>query len=109
MTNMEITANSVMTQVAPRMTNQCSPIAIKTMKDSNRSFALDSSSKRAAKRLDDPTLSNRAFAIFFIITILIALALLLAPRAGAASGRTQNTGNHNGNTAATAIVVKTAN
>jgi lipopolysaccharide/colanic/teichoic acid biosynthesis glycosyltransferase len=107
---MEITENSVMTQVAPRMTNQCSPIAISTVKNSNRSFALDSSSKRAAKRLHDPTLSNRAFAIFFIITILIALALLLAPKAGAGGGRTQNTGtNRNGNTAVTAIVVRTAN
>ena len=32
---------------------------------------------RTAKRLDDPMLSNRAFAIFFIVTILIALLLNL--------------------------------
>jgi fibronectin-binding autotransporter adhesin len=41
---------------------------------------------RAAKRLPDPMLSNRAFAIFFIVTILIALTLLLAPKAGAQGG-----------------------
>jgi autotransporter-associated beta strand protein len=60
-------------------------IATKTTKDSNRSFEADSSSNRRAKRFDDPALSNRAFAIFFIVTILIALALLLAPKAGAAN------------------------
>jgi autotransporter-associated beta strand protein len=40
---------------------------------------------RTAKRLHDPTLSNRAFAIFFIVTILIAIGLLLAPKAHAAN------------------------
>jgi hypothetical protein len=59
--------------------------ALNSTKDSNRSFVLDSSSNRTAKRLDDPTLSNRAFAIFFIVTILIAIMLLIAPRAGAAT------------------------
>jgi fibronectin-binding autotransporter adhesin len=67
-------------------------IAIKTMKDSNRSFAGDSSSNRTAKRLHDPTLSNRVFAIFFIVTILIALAFLLAPKAGATNRTWSNTG-----------------
>jgi lipopolysaccharide/colanic/teichoic acid biosynthesis glycosyltransferase len=38
---------------------------------------------RTAKRLPDPTLSSRAFAIFFIVTILIALALLVVPKADA--------------------------
>jgi autotransporter-associated beta strand protein len=59
--------------------------AANTLKDSNRSFALDSSSNQVAKRLDDPMLSNRAFAIFFIVTILIAISLLFAPKAGAAT------------------------
>src|SRR5438874_10388798 len=40
---------------------------------------------RTAKRLDDPMLSNRAFAIFFIVTILIVIGLLLAPKAHAAT------------------------
>jgi fibronectin-binding autotransporter adhesin len=48
-------------------------------------FALDSSGKGTAKRFPDPMLSNRAFAIFFIVTILIAMTLLLAPKAGAAT------------------------
>src|SRR5437870_4237945 len=43
----------------------------------------NSSTDRTAKRLHDPTLSSRAFAIFFIVTILIAIGLLLAPKAGA--------------------------
>jgi fibronectin-binding autotransporter adhesin len=59
--------------------------AVNPMKDSSQSFADDSSIDRRAKRLDDPTFSNRAFAIFFIVTILIAIALLLAPKAGATS------------------------
>jgi autotransporter-associated beta strand protein len=57
-------------------------------------------SNRTAKRLDDPMLSNRAFAIFFVVTILIAIGLLLAPKAGAANdlywdtnGTTPDTGN----------------
>lgn len=58
---------------------------VNTVTDSNRPFLLDSSSNQVVKRLDDPMLSNRAFAIFFIITILIAISLLLAPRAKAGS------------------------
>jgi fibronectin-binding autotransporter adhesin len=38
-----------------------------------------------AKRLHDPILSSRAFAIFFFVTILIAIAFLLAPKARAAN------------------------
>jgi hypothetical protein len=61
--------------------------------------ALDSSTNHTAmrlhghtaKRLPDPTLSSRAFAIFFIVTILIAITLLLAPKAGAANRNWQNT------------------
>lgn len=41
---------------------------------------------RAAERLPKPIFSNRAFAISFIVTILIALTLLLAPKAGADGG-----------------------
>jgi autotransporter-associated beta strand protein len=40
-------------------------------------------SRHPAKRLDDPTLSNRAFTIFFVITVLIAITLLLAPNSNA--------------------------
>ena len=39
-----------------------------------------------AKHLHDPILSNRAFEIFFGVASLIALALLLAPKATAANG-----------------------
>src|ERR1043166_1061184 len=46
----------------------------------------DSSINRRAKRLHDPTLSSRAFIIFFIVTILIAIGLLLAPKAHATNG-----------------------
>jgi len=62
-------------------------------------LALDSSTNQTAKRrhgqtgkrLDDPPLSSRAFAIFFIVTILIAITLLLAPKAGATNRNWQNT------------------
>jgi len=40
-------------------------------------ITFDSSTNRTAKRLHDPILSSRAFAIFFIVTILIALLLNL--------------------------------
>jgi hypothetical protein len=46
-------------------------------------FAPDSSLHPTAKRLQDSTLSNHAFAIFFIVTILIAITLLVASKAGA--------------------------
>jgi autotransporter-associated beta strand protein len=58
-------------------------IATKTIEDSNRSFVLDSSTNRRAKRFHDAPLSNRAFAVFFVVTILIAIGLLLAPKARA--------------------------
>jgi hypothetical protein len=62
-------------------------------------LALDSSTNQTAKRLPgqtgkrlpDPTLSSRAFAIFFIVTILIVIMLLLAPKAGATNRNWQNT------------------
>jgi autotransporter-associated beta strand protein len=46
-----------------------------------------------AKHLHDPVISNRAFAIFFGVASLIALALLFAPRAHAASGTWTLNGN----------------
>ena len=51
----------------------------------------NSSTNRTAKRFHDPTLSSRAFAIFFISTILIALALLVVPKADANNRNWQNT------------------
>ncbi len=56
-----------------------------TVKDATRSLVVDPSVNRTAKRLHDPTLSNRAFAISFIVTILIAIIFLLAPKAHAAT------------------------
>jgi hypothetical protein len=49
------------------------------------------SSNQTAKRLPDPTLSSRAFALFFIVTILIAIMLLVAPKAGATNRNWRNT------------------
>jgi fibronectin-binding autotransporter adhesin len=46
-------------------------------------FAVDRLIDRPSKRLANPTLSDRAFAIFFVVTILIAVTLLLAPKAHA--------------------------
>jgi fibronectin-binding autotransporter adhesin len=63
----------------------------------------NSSTERTAKRLPDPTLSSRAFAVFFIVTILIAISLLLAPKAGAANDLywdANGTGANTGTTAA---------
>ena len=51
----------------------------------------NSSTNQTAKRLPDPTLSSRAFALFFIVTILIAIMLLVAPKAGATNRNWQNT------------------
>jgi fibronectin-binding autotransporter adhesin len=59
--------------------------AADTLKNSNRAFVLDSSNSRRAKHFDDPMLSNRAFAVFFFVTILIAITLLLAPKVQAVS------------------------
>lgn len=57
--------------------------------------AFDSSTTQAPKRFADPMLSNRAFAIISIVTILLAGILLLAPKAGATdrtwSGTTSTT------------------
>jgi autotransporter-associated beta strand protein len=52
----------------------------------------DSSADRRAKRLHEPTLSNRVFAIFFVVTILIAITLLLAPKTQAQSSWTGPSG-----------------
>jgi hypothetical protein len=46
---------------------------------------------QTAKRLPDPTLSSRTFALFFILTILIAIMLLVAPKADATNRNWQNT------------------
>jgi hypothetical protein len=51
----------------------------------------NSSTNQTAKRLPDPTLSSRAFALFFIVTILIAIMLLVAPKAGATNRNWRNT------------------
>jgi hypothetical protein len=51
----------------------------------------NSSAHHTAKRLPDPTLSSRAFALFFIVTILIAVMLLVAPKTGAANRNWQDT------------------
>jgi autotransporter-associated beta strand protein len=61
------------------------------MRSSNRSFATDSSSNQTTKHLHDPALPNRTFAIFCAVTILIALALLLAPKARAQTTYTWST------------------
>jgi hypothetical protein len=50
-----------------------------------RPLSLPMSTGRPVKRLDDPMLSNRAFAIFSIVAILIAITLLLAPKERAAA------------------------
>lgn len=52
---------------------------------SNRFIIVPAPVDRSAKRFSDPILSNRAFSTFFIVTILIAIALLLAPKAHAQS------------------------
>src|SRR5437868_6768666 len=45
----------------------------------------DSFPTESAKGFSDPMVSNRAFAIFFIVTMIIVALLLLAPKAGAAN------------------------
>jgi autotransporter-associated beta strand protein len=64
--------------------------------DHNRSRASFIAALLTAKRLHDPILSSRAFAIFFIVTILIAITLLLAPKAQATTRtKANNTTNLN--------------
>src|SRR5438094_163777 len=44
----------------------------------------DSFATETARSFSEPMVSNRAFAIFFIVTMIIVALLLLAPKAGAA-------------------------